>query len=143
MKIKFLIMFQPSFDLSWKLLENHKNFQNGTQRRRKQLLRINSSLCAKIIFDARNISPLQFQCLGVYNICISKAMRKKNFEFSRWPSELPANLCRPICPPGLISWHWFADNFKGHLGNSKFNAFTTSFYYFRSLENEFLMGLFF
>ena len=70
-------------------------------------------------------------------------MRKKKNEFPRWPSELPANLCRPNCTHGQTGWHSLAGNSEGHRGNSIFFAFSSRVYYFRSLQNEFLEALFF
>ena len=44
----------------------------------------------------------------------------KKITFPRWPSEFPANLCRPVCLGGLTGWHWLAGNSEGHRGISKF-----------------------
>ena len=44
----------------------------------------------------------------------------KKITFPRWPSEFPANLCRPVCLYGLAGRHWLADNSEGHCGISKF-----------------------
>ena len=67
----------------------------------------------------------------------------KKITFPRWPSEFLPNLCRPVCLDGLIGRHWLADDSEGHRGISKFNAFSSRFYYFVSLENEFSKALFF
>ena len=46
-----------------------------------------------------------------------KQLRKRNFEIPRWPSDLPANLRRPVSPPGQTGRHKLAGNSKGHRGN--------------------------
>ena len=44
----------------------------------------------------------------------------KKIAFPRWPSEFPANLCRPVCLGGLTGRHWLAGNSEGHRGISIF-----------------------
>ena len=72
-----------------------------------------------------------------------KAIKKKNFEFPQWPSQLAAIQCRPIYPGGPLGWHWLAGKSEGHRGISKFSAFSNRCYYFASIENKFLKALFF
>ena len=71
------------------------------------------------------------------------AIKKKNFEFPRWPSELLANQCWPICPAGPLSQHWLAGKSEGPCGISEFNVSSNRFYFFASLENEFSKVSFF
>ena len=56
-----------------------------------------------------------------------KAIRKKKFRLPRWPSELLANLCRPICQCGQTGWHRLAGNSEGHRENSKIFTFSSRF----------------
>ena len=62
-------------------------------------------------------------------------MRKRNFEIPRWPSELPANQCRPVSPPRQTGRHKLAGNSEGHRGNVIFFVnfvFYKHFWYFKS-----------
>ena len=45
---------------------------------------------------------------------VVKKQGKKKIEFYLWLFELPANLCRPICPPGPLGWHWLAGSSDVH-----------------------------
>ena len=63
-------------------------------------------------------------------------MGKKNFEFARWPFELPANQHSQFGPSGRNWLCWLAGSSKGHRANSKFYTFSGFFYYFGGLENE-------
>ena len=69
-------------------------------------------------------------------------MRKKKNEFPRWPSELPANLCRPICPHGQTGWHSLAGNSEGHRGNSIFLLFLVGFPILEAYKMSFLRPYF-
>ena len=61
--------------------------------------------------------------------------RPLNFEIPRWPSEFPANLCRPVCLGELTGRHWLAGNSEGHRGNSKFLFLMVTYSYFESLAS--------
>ena len=62
-------------------------------------------------------------------------MRKRNFEILRWPSELPANQCRPVSPLRQRGRPKLAGNSEGHRGNVIFFVifvFYDHFWYFKS-----------
>ena len=51
---------------------------------------------------------------------VVKSRGRKKIDFYRWLFELPANLCRPICPPGPLGRHWLAGSSEGHWQKSFF-----------------------
>ena len=57
----------------------------------------------------------------------------KKITFPRWPSEFPANLCRPVCLGGLTGRHWLAGNSEGHRGISKFLFLMVPYNYYGAL----------
>ena len=56
----------------------------------------------------------------------------KKIAFPRWPSEFPANMCRPVCLGGLTGRHWLAGNSEGHRGISKFLFLMVPYNYYRA-----------
>ena len=46
---------------------------------------------------------------------VVKSRGRKKIDFYRWLCEFPANVCQPICPPGPLGRHRFADSSKGNL----------------------------
>ena len=62
-----------------------------------------------------------------------KTKLTEKITFPRWPSEFPANLCRPVCLGGLTGRHWLAGNSEGHRGISKFLFLMVPYKYYGAL----------
>ena len=54
------------------------------------------------------------------SIQMDKSGERRKKDFYRWPSELPANQCRPSGPGGQIGRHRLAGNSKSHRQKSIF-----------------------
>ena len=73
-----------------------------------------SELCFKYQKNATSLIPASQALLQML-----ETIRKKKFEIPRWPSELPANQCRPVSPLRQIGRHYLAGNSEVHRGISK------------------------
>ena len=80
-----------------------------------------SPLCTTWILNDRKMRPL---CSSFYNIRFHGKLpdlKEKN-HFSRWPSEMLANQCRPISHGGQMGRQCLAGISEGHRGNLKIFA---------------------
>ena len=55
-----------------------------------------------------------FEFFTFYSIQMDKSGERRKKDFYQWPSELPANQCRPSRPGGQIGRHRLAVTSKSH-----------------------------